>query len=586
MPWRSRLRELFGKGKILPRVRGIGPINRRDFLKLGGAGLAGATLLGVAGCGGGEQVGSGGGGGGGGGGGTFTYGRGADSVSLDPIHATDGESFVVTRQVMDTLLAFEPGTTDPVPALATEVPQPEDGGRRYTFNIREGIKFHDGEPLNAEAIKFNYDRWQDTKNEYHTGGGNQSSNFAYYTVMFGGFDDDSYIESVEAPDETTLRFTLREPLAPFVRNVAMSAFAIASPKAIEEDVEGLWQKPVGSGPFKFESWRRGSEVRLVANEDFWGKDLPPEVGGGGPNVDRLVIRSIPDNTARVAALSGGELSGADGLTPDDVPTVEENEDLKVLSRPPLNIAYLAMNCQKEPFTDPRVRRAINYAINRPEIVKSFFGETGQVASNAMPPTVPYFREATEPYPYDPDEARRLLEEAGLGDGFDMELWYMPIPRPYMPDGRGVAQAMQGDLEEVGINAKLVTREWGTYLEETGTGAHDAAMLGWSGDNGDPDNFLNVLLSSASATEEDAQNIAYYKNPELDDLLRQGATTVDENERRRLYEQAQEIIYNDAPWVCIEYAEVPLGYQADVEGVTPNPVGNEEFTAVRLTGGGA
>lgn len=557
-------------------------MNRRDFLKLSGAGITGAALLGVAGCGGGEQV--GGGGQGGGGGGTFTYGRGADSVSLDPIHATDGESFVVTRQVMDTLLSFQPGTTSPIPSLATEVPEPEDGGLRYTFNIREGVKFHDGETLDAEAIKFNYDRWQYTDNEYHTGGGNQSSNFAYYSVMFGGFDGDSFIENVEAPDATTLVFTLREPLAPFVRNVGMSAFAIASPKAIEDDVDGFWENPIGSGPFKFGSWKRGSEVRLSANEDFWGKDLPAEEGGGGPNVDRIVIRSIPDNTARVAALSGGELSGADGLTPDDVPTVEENQDLKVLYRPPLNIAYLAMNCQKEPFTDRRVRQAMNYAINRPEIVESFFGETGQVASNAMPPTVPYFREATEPYPYDPDEARRLLEEAGMGDGFDIELWYMPIPRPYMPDGRGVAQAMQRDLEQVGINAKLVTREWGTYLEETGTGAHDAAMLGWSGDNGDPDNFLNVLLSSASATEEDAQNIAYYKNPELDDLLSQGATTVDENERRRLYEQAQEIIYNDAPWVCIEYAKVPLGYQQDVEGVTPNPVGNEEFTAVKFTGG--
>jgi len=570
----------------LPRVRGIGPINRRDFLKLGGAGLAGATLLGVAGCGGGEQVGGGGSGGGGGGGGTFTYGRGADSVSLDPIHATDGESFVVTRQVMDTLLAFEPGTTDPIPSLATEIPQPEDGGRVYTFNIRDGVKFHDGETLDAEAIKFNYDRWKDTKNEYHTGGGNQASNFAYYSVMFGGFDGDSFIESVEAPDARTVRFTLTEPLAPFLRNVAMSAFAIASPKAIQDDVEGFWQNPVGSGPFRFESWKRGSEVRLSAYDDFWGKDLPAEEGGGGPNVDRIVIRSIPDNTARVAALSGGELSGADGLTPDDVPTVEENEDLKVLTRPPLNLAYLAMNCQKEPFNDPRVRRAVTHAINTREIVESFFGDTGEVATNAMPPTVPYFREATEPYEYNPDEARRLLEEAGLGDGFEMDLWYMPIPRPYMPDGRGVAQAMQRDLEEVGITAKLVTREWGTYLEETGTGAHDAAMLGWSGDNGDPDNFLNVLLSSASATEEDAQNIAYYKNPELDDLLRQGATTVDENERRRLYEQAQEIIYNDAPWVPIEYARVPLGYQADVEGVTPNPVGNEEFTSVRLGGGGA
>jgi peptide/nickel transport system substrate-binding protein len=244
-----------------------------------------------------------------------------------------------------------------------------------------------------------------------------------------------------------------------------------------------------------------------------------------------------------------------------------------------------MNCQKAPFDDARVRRAMTHAINVEEIVQAFFGDTGQVASNAMPPTVPYFREATQPYEYNPDEARRLLQEAGMGDGFDMDLWYMPIPRPYMPDGRGVAQAMQRDLEEVGINARLVTREWGTYLEETGTGAHDAAMLGWSGDNGDPDNFL-TLLASSSATEEDAQNIAYYKNPELDDILRQGATTIDEAERRRLYEQAQEIIYNDAPWVPIEYAEVPLGYQANVEGIVPNPTGGESFNAAEFTGGGA
>jgi peptide/nickel transport system substrate-binding protein len=543
-------------------------------------------LLGVAGCGGGETVGGGqSGGGGGGGGNTFTYGRGADSVSLDPINATDGESFIVTRQVFDGLLDFEPGTTNVVPALATEIPEPEDGGLVYTMNLREGVNFHDGEPLDAEAVVFNFDRWRLTDNEYHTGGGSATSNFAYFSLMFGGFDDDSFIENVEAVDERTVRFTLREPLGPFLRNVAMSPFAIASPAAIRENVENFWQEPVGSGPFRFESWDRGSEVRLSANNEWWGSDVPASEGGGGPNVDNIVIRSIPDNTSRVAALTGGELSGADGLTPDDVPTIEENEDLKVLTRPPLNIAYLAMNVQKAPFDDARVRRAVNHAINVQEIVKAFYGDTGQVASNAMPPTVPFFREATRPYEYNPDEARRLLQEAGVGDGFDMDLWYMPIPRPYMPDGRGVAQAMQRDLEEVGINARLVTREWSIYLEETGTGAHDAAMLGWSGDNGDPDNFL-TLLASSSATEEDAQNIAYYKNPELDDLLRQGATTIDEAERRRLYEQAQEIIYNDAPWVPIVYAEVPLGYQASVEGIVPNPTGGESFNAVEFTGGGA
>ncbi len=401
--------------------------------------------------------------------------------------------------------------------------------------------------------------------------------------MWGGFNDDSVIESVEAVDEATLRFTLRQPLGPFLRNLAMSPFGIASPRAIRENVEQFWQEPVGSGPYRFEAWERGSEVRLTANGQWWGSDAPASQGGGGPNVDRVVIRAIPDNTSRVAALSGGQLSGADGLTPDDVPTIQENGDLQVLTRPPLTIGYLALNTQKEPFNDARVRQAMTHAINMPRLVEAIFGDTAQVASNAMPPTVPFFRESTEPYAYDPDEARSLLQQAGLGDGLDIELWYMPVPRPYMPDGRGVAQIMQRDLEEVGINARLVTREWGTYLEETGTGAHDAALLGWTGDNGDPDNFLNVLLSSSSATPEDAQNIAYYQNPELDDILDQAATTIVDDERRTLYDQAQEIIYNDAPWVPIAYAEPPLGFQAAVEGITPNPTGGENFNTAQIGG---
>ncbi|QIN80064.1 twin-arginine translocation signal domain-containing protein [Rubrobacter marinus] len=193
-------------------IRGLRGMNRRDFLKLSGAGLAGAALLGVAGCGSGETIGGGqqGGGGGGEGGSTFTFGRGADSVGLDPINVTDGESLIVTRQIFDGLLDYAPGTTDVVPALATEVPEPEEGGRVYTFTLREGVTFHDGEPLNAEAVKFNYDRWRDTSNEFHAGGGSQTADFSYYT-MFGGFDDESVIESVEAVDETTVRFNLTEP---------------------------------------------------------------------------------------------------------------------------------------------------------------------------------------------------------------------------------------------------------------------------------------------------------------------------------------------------------------------------------------
>lgn len=558
-----------------------GGLSRREFLKLSGTGVAGALLLGTAACGSGETI----GGQQGGGGSVFTFGRGADSVTLDPIHATDGESLKVARQVFDGLLDFAPESTDVVPALANEVPEPEEGGLVYTFPLREGVEFHDGTPFNAEAVVFNFERWKNTGNEYHTGGGSQGSDFTYYDSMFGGFDDDSVIESVEATGEYEVRFTLREPLGPFLRNIAMSPFGIASPEAIRNDVEGFWRNPVGTGPFVFDSWNQGSTVRLNANDSWWGTDVPVEEGGGGPNVQTVVFTSIPDNTARVASLTGGEITAADGLTPDDVPTVEEDPNLKVQTRPPLNIGYLAMNNNKEPFDDPLVRQAVNYAINTQAIVDGFFGNTADVAYNPMPPTVPFFNEDEEPYGHDPDEARRLLEEAGLGDGFEATLWYMPIPRPYMPDGEGIAQAMQQDLREVGIDVTLETREWGTYLAATGRGEHDMALLGWTGDNGDPDNFLNVLLSSANATEEEAQNIAYYQNPEVDELLNQAQSTIDEAERRELYYEAQEIINNDAPWSPIAYAEPPLGFQNQVQNYLPSPTGGESFNSVELSESG-
>jgi peptide/nickel transport system substrate-binding protein len=559
-------------------------ISRRDFLKLSGAGLSGAVLLGVAGCGGGGEI-QGGQGGAGGGGNIFTFGRGADSVSLDPINQADTESSKVCRQIFDGLLDFAPESTDVIPALATEVPQPEDGGRSYTFNLREGVKFHDGEPLNAEAVVFNFERWRFTDNPYHKGGGSQTTEFSYYSAMFGGFDDDSVIESVEAVDEYAVRITLKEPQGPFLKNIAMSVFVMASPKAIKENVENFWQEPVGSGPFKFVSWNKGSEIKLEKNADWWGSEVSEGEGGGGPKVAQVVFRSIPDNTSRTAALTGGQLSAADGLTPDDVPTVQQAEGLKIDYRPPLTIGYLAMNVQKEPFDNPQVRQAINMAIDMPKIVEAFFGETGDVATTYMPPTVPFFNDQIERYPFDPEQARQMLEEAGAAN-LETTLWYMPIPRPYMPDGKGIAQAMQQDLKEVGVNAKLVTYEWGTYLQKTGAGEHDMGLLGWTGDNGDPDNFLNVLLSSKTATEENALNIAYYKNPEVDKILDQAQTTIDENERERLYFQAQEMLVEDAPWVPIAYAKPPVGLQNQVQGYHPNPTGGEPFNTVSLGGGGA
>src|SRR5919112_1296540 len=553
-------------------------ISRSDFLRLSGAGLTGVTLLGLAGCGGGGTI-----GGGGGGSSTFVFGRGADTVGLDPINVTDGESLRATRQIFDSLLRFKPGSFELAPALATEIPQPENSGRSYTLKLRKGVKFHDGTEFNADAVKFNFDRWRDTKNPYHKGGGSGTSEFAYYVGQFGGFDDDSVIESVDVVDEYTVRFNLKEPLGPFVRNLTMSPFAIASPAAIKKNVDDFWQEPVGTGPYTFVKWERNAQIRVEANKDWWGTDLPASQGYGGPRLKEVIIRSIPDNTQRVAALTGNQLNGADGLVPDDVPAVKQQEGFKLEFRPPNTVGYLAMNNEKEPFDDPKVRQAFNYAINMPKLVEAVLGETGEVASNYMPSLLPFFNNSIEPYPYDPDKAQQLLKDAGV-ENLETELWYMPIPRPYMPDAKSVAQIMQQDLKNVGVNAKLITYEWGTYLEKTGQGDHTTCLLGWTGDNGDPDNFLNVLLNSASATPTDASNVAYYKNPEVDKLLLKAQTPVNESVREDAYYKAQEIMHQDAPWVPIAYVKPPIGLEDTVKNFDPNPTSSEAFNTVTLSGG--
>jgi peptide/nickel transport system substrate-binding protein len=568
-----------GKGLFLARTHETLTISRSDFLKLSGAGLAGVAMVGIAGCGGGGTI----GGGGGGGSSTFIFGRGADSVGLDPINVTDGESLRATRQIFDSLLRFEPGSFDVAPALATEIPKPENGGLSYTLKLRDGVKFHDGTEFNADAVKFNFDRWRDTKNPYHKGGGSATSDFAYYASQFGGFDDDSVIESVDVVDEYTVRFSLKEPLGPFVKNLTMSPFAIASPKAIKKNVDDFWQEPVGTGPYKFVEWEKDSQIRGEANDDWWGSSLPPSQGYGGPHLKQGIIKSIPDNTQRVAALTGNQLNGADGLVPDDVPTIEQQEGFKLEFRPPNTIGYLAMNNEKKPFDDPRVRQAFNYAINMPKLVEAVLGETGEVASNYMPSLLPFFNNSIEPYLYDPDKAKQLLKDAGA-ENLQTELWYMPIPRPYMPDAKSVAQIMQQDLKEVGVNAKLVTYEWGTYLEKTGQGDHTTCLLGWTGDNGDADNFLNVLLNSATATPTEASNVAYYKNPEVDKLLLKAQTTVNESAREDAYYKAQEIMHEDAPWVPIAYVKPPIGLQDAVQNFDPNPTSSEAFNPVTLSGG--
>ncbi|WP_070105459.1 ABC transporter substrate-binding protein [Symbiobacterium thermophilum] len=498
----------------------------------------------------------------------LVWGRGGDSVSLDPIQVTDGESLKVTHQIYEGLLDYAPGSTEVVPVLATEWEASPDG-LEWTFKLRQGVKFHDGTDFNAEAVKINFDRWRNTSDPLHVGG-----EFPYYSYMFGGFDEASNIQDVIVVDDYTVKFVLKNIQASFLQDIAMVPFAIASPKALQENPERLNDHPVGTGPFRFVSWTKGDRIVLEANPDYWG---------GKPAIDRLIYRSIPDNNARLVALQAGELDVMDGVEPAFLPTIQATGQFDIIERPPMNIGYLAFNTQKPPFDNVLIRRAINHAINKEELNTAFYGGMGIPAVSPLPPSVWGHNPNVPKYEYDPEKAKELLAQAGYGpdNPLKTELWAMPVPRPYMPQPERIGVAIQNYLREVGIEAEIVTYEWGTYLEKTGMGEHTMALLGWTGDNGDPDNFLYVLLDKDNAVTPDAGNIAFYVNDEVHDLLIRARQTTDQAERTRLYEEAQVKIMEDAPWVPLMHTRVPIAVRKGITGYVPNPTGSESLAKVSL-----
>ncbi|MDE0584239.1 ABC transporter substrate-binding protein [Planococcus sp. A6] len=489
------------------------------------------------------------------------FGRGGDSVSLDPITVTDGESFKVTKNIFDTLINFGEQDTEIEAGLASDWEASEDG-LTYTFQLQEGVTFHDGTDFNAEAVVANFERWA----------AGDADQFPYYKSMFGGFGDEEehVIESVEATGDNEVVIKLKRPQAPFLKNLAMSPFGIASPTAFEEAGESFGDNPVGTGPFKFVEWQRNDTVTIEKFDDYWVD--------GEPKLDQVVFRAIPDNSARLNALLSGEIDLADGITPSDSETIENDENLQLFERPSMNVGYLGLTTTREPFDDPKVRQAMNHAIDRQAIVDSFFEGRAEVAKNPMPPVISGYNDSIEGYEYDPEKAKELLAEAGLEDGFTMELWAMPVPRPYMPDGQKVAEAIQSDLSEVGITAEIVSYEWATYLEKAAAGEADAFLLGWTGDNGDADNFLYVLLDQDNIG---SNNYTYYENQELHDLLIEAQTEVDEDARNELYMQAQEIIHEDAPWVPLAHSTPLLAGGTNVIDFKAHPTGSDKLSSVDL-----
>jgi peptide/nickel transport system substrate-binding protein len=499
-------------------------------------------------------------------GGQLVYGRGADSISLDPININDGESIRVTQNIFETLFQYDENL-ELQPKLAESYEVAEDG-LTWTIKLKTGIKFQDGTDFNADAVVFNFERWMDPANPYHQG------DFPYYPFLYGGFkgDPNHKIEYVKAVDESTVEFKLTEKIAPFISYLAIPMFGIASPDAIKKYGEKFGENPVGTGPFQFDSWTKNDKVVLKKNENYHVD--------GQPYLDEIIFRVIPDNSARLTALQSGEVDLIDGMNPDDADVIKGNDQFTVIERPSFNTGFMVFNTQMKPFDNVKVRQAINMAINKQELVDAFYSGYAEVAKNPFPSSLWGYNDEIEDYSYDVEAAKKLLAEAGYPNGFKTELWAMSNTRPYMPQPLKVAEAIQANLKEIGIDAEIKTYEWATYLEKTGNGEHPMGLYGWTGVMADPDNFLYPNLSSTNV-EKPASNRAFYVNEEFTSLLEQAQVTFEQEERIKLYQKAQEIFHEDAPWVTIAHTTPPIGMASYVEGFNPHPMEQDNFAKVYL-----
>ena len=484
---------------------------------------------------------------------------------------TSGTTFdASSKNMFNRLLEFKLGTTETEAGLA-ESYDVSSNGLEYTFHLRKGVKFHstkDFKPtrdFNADDVIFSFDRQGNKNNPYHMVSG---GSYEYYTAM--GMD--TLIKEIVKVDDYTVKFVLNKQEAPFVANMAMDFASIFSKEQADALLkagtpEKLDSDPVGTGPFQKVQYQKDSLIRYTAFEDYWK---------GKAKVDRLVFSITPDASVRYAKLKAGECDVMPYPNPADIKQMAADPNINLLSQEGLNVGYLAFNTTKKPFDDIRVRQALSLATDKNAIIDTVFQGAGKVAKNPIPPTMWSYNEDVVDYPYDPVKAKKLLAEAGYPDGFTTNIWAMPVQRPYNPNARRMAEVMQEDWSKVGVKAEIVSYEWGEYLDRSKKGEHETVLLGWTGDNGDPDNFLAVLLSCEGVG---GSNRAQWCNDEFNELLLAAKRTSDKAERTKLYEEAQVVFKREAPWITTAHSVVYEPIRKEVKGYKVDPLGGHYFHSV-------
>ena len=487
---------------------------------------------------------------------------------------TTGTSFDVTEQIYDNLVHFERGGTKVEPSLAESWTISKDG-LEYTFKLRKGVKFQSNKnfkpsrDFNADDVLFMFERqWKENDPFFRV----TSPNHAY----FGDMGMPKLLKSVDKVDEYTVKITLNQPEAPFLANLAMQfagiqskEYAIAMLKAGAP--EKIDQDPLGTGPYQVVQYQKDSIIRFKANPQYWA---------GKAKIDDLIFSITPDASVRWAKLQKGECHVMPYPNPADLDAIRKDSNVTVMEQPGLNIGYLAYNTTKKPFDDVRVRKAINMSIDKKAIVSAVYLSTGVAAVNPIPPGQWSYNKALKDDAYNPTEAKKLLAAAGYPNGFSTDLWAMPVQRPYNPNAKRIAELMQADLAKVGVTAEIKSFEWGEYRKRMQSGEHQMGMLGWTGDNGDPDNFLNTLLGCSSA-KQNGSNVAKFCYQPFEDLVQKAKVVSNPAERTKLYEKAQVIFKEQAPWFTIAHAVQLKPVRKEVVDFKLSPFGRHTFYGVDI-----
>jgi len=469
---------------------------------------------------------------------TLVVGTLVDPVSLDPHQATDLVAAAIVSNVCETLVRWRPDGSRPEPALATTWATRD--GRHWTFTLREGVRFHDGAVLDADAVVANLEA------------------IARVRGLAG---------RAERVGRAVVAITLDEPNAALLATLSQPFFSLVSPRELARPDA---HRAVGTGPFRLAAARPGL-VQLQANPTYWG---------GAPRVARVVFQRAPDAATLADRLLSGEIDVSAALGEPELVRLRARQDIVLEARTGLNIAFVSLNNERPALADRRVRRALAHAIDRSALVAEALGGQGEPARNPLPPSLWGYETRTRELTLDRALARRLLREAGRPQGFDTTLLVVDAPRPYNPAPARVAARVVADLAEVGIRARVrAAPTWAEFLDRATRGDYDLAIMGWQADTTDPNDFLSALLARDAIGKT---NRSRYDSPAMDGLLQSGRRTADLRERTSIYAAAQALFQRDMPWVPLYHVSVPLAYRRPLRGLAVGPTGNARFDKVWKT----